>query len=81
VGTPVDELYGIVRETLAGRASEVLLGRMRVTLEEGAGSPQTLQETCTRLEKMARLFLGSAEASSLKERFARWRAESSSSGD
>lgn len=74
MGTEVDELYGIVRETLAGRASEVLLGRMRSRLEEADGSAEGLHQACTRLEKMANLFLGTDEARALQDRFEAWRS-------
>jgi hypothetical protein len=73
VSTPVDELHAIVREVLGGRASDVLLERMRATLEKGVGSPESLREACTRLEKMAGLFLGASEAGALKTRFEQWR--------
>jgi hypothetical protein len=76
MATPVDELDTIVREVLGGRASDVLLERMRATLEKGAGSPETLCEACTRLERMAALFLGKSEAGALKTRFEQWRQRS-----
>ncbi len=76
MATSVDELHAIVREVLEGRASDVLLERMRATLEKGAGSPETLREACTRLEKMAGLFLGASEAGALKTRFEQWRQRS-----
>jgi hypothetical protein len=76
VGSEVDELYAIVRESLAGRASDVLLGRMRARLEEAEGSPESLLEACTRLEKMANLFLGADEARALQDRFREWRSRS-----
>jgi hypothetical protein len=76
VAEQVDQLYRIVRETLEGRASEVLLGRMRERLEEAEGSPESLLEACTRLEKMANLFLGADEARALQDRFGEWRSRS-----
>jgi hypothetical protein len=76
VSTPVDELDAIVREVLGGRASDLLLERMRTTLEKGAGSPETLTEACTRLEKMAGLFIGASAAGALKARFEQWREQS-----
>ena len=73
MSTAVDELDAIVRETLGGRASDLLLDRMRVTLEKGAGSPEELAEACTRLEKMVGLFMGAPDAAALKARFEEWR--------
>jgi len=47
---------------------------MRAKLEEAEGSPESLHEACTRLEKMANLFLGTDEARALQDRFEAWRS-------
>lgn len=54
----VEQVRSIVHEVLAGRASEIFLGRIDKTLGEWAEGKLTAAQACDKVQKAVGLFLG-----------------------
>jgi hypothetical protein len=66
---PIAELKQIVRDVLGSVASQMLLNRVDSALDEGAKDEASLLQACTRVERMANLFIGKDKAELIGKRF------------
>jgi hypothetical protein len=62
------EISKVVETMLGGRASPVLLARIRATLEDGMSDSEAFEKAVARVRTIVELFVGDDEASEVAER-------------
>jgi len=66
----VDQVRAVVHEVLAGRASNIFMGRIDGILEEWAADKTTAAQACEKVRKVVILFLGEDLAKDIGNRCA-----------
>jgi hypothetical protein len=54
----VEQVRKVVREVLAGRASDIFMGRLDSILEEWSADKLTAAQACEKVRKVVTLFMG-----------------------
>ena len=66
----IDQVYKIVHEVLAGKASQIFMGRIDAIVAEWSADRLTAAQACDKVQKAVSLFLGEDLAKEIQNRCA-----------